>query len=51
MAVTIDEVDVEVTERPAPQQASTPSAQAPAREDAMSALHRTIERQDRLKAD
>jgi hypothetical protein len=51
MAVTIDEVDVEIAERPAPRQTPGPSAPAPARTDPISLFRRLAERQDRLKAD
>ena len=51
MAVTIDEVDVDIAERPAARQTPTPSAPSPARPDLASAFQRLAERQNRLKAD
>ena len=51
MAVTIDEVEVDVAERPAARQAPAPTAQSPARPDLASAVQRLAERQNRLKAD
>ncbi len=51
MAVTIDEVEVDVAERPAAPQTPARSASATERPDLASAFQRLAERQNRLKAD
>jgi len=51
MAVTIEEVDVEVTDRPAPRHEPASSTPARTPQDLASAIGRIAERRDRLKAD
>jgi hypothetical protein len=51
MAVTIEEVDVEVTERPAAREEAASSSPRRRPQDLASALQRMRERRDRLEAD
>jgi hypothetical protein len=51
MAVTIQELQVEVTEAPPPSTSPAAAGSRPLKTDLRSALHEVDERQKRLKAD